>query len=366
MIPKSVAAALVVALASAGACPLHGMGLPQVDIDHLLAAARISNDSIYFTREEPGALMDQGELPMPLPSPLDSIEAIQAPEELPLPEASAATETIEAIGMTEAGGEIQLPPVSLSPLMEEKELARMHESLLPGSYRPNIYDYPYSRTFRCENWHRLWQNTAVLFGGGFVALGVLELLPDDATAWNKAEIHKKPIFQRWWTNVKKGPVWDHDNPIFNYVLHPYGGAAYYMSARSQGFNVLGSFLYSAAISTCFWEYGIEAFMEIPSIQDLFVTPVVGSIVGECFYRVKRHIVENDYTLAGSYFLGRAVCFILDPVNEVADLFRGNPNLHWSRRHNPKPSDPELTVMPMLGPVNGGPEQLWGISLSYNF
>ena len=124
-------------------------------------------------------------------------------------------------------------------------------------------------------------------------------------------------------HVKKGPVWDKDNMIFNYVLHPYGGAAYYMSARGQGYNTFHSALYSAAISTFFWEYGIEAFMEIPSIQDLIITPIAGAIIGEGFYILKRKILENDYRFIGSKALGKVVIFLIDPVNSFIDLFRGS-------------------------------------------
>ena len=80
-------------------------------------------------------------------------------------------------------------------------------------------------------------------------------------------------------------------------------------------------LYSACISTIGWEFGIEAFMERPSYQDIVVTPVVGSIIGELFYRLKRNIVSHDYRLAGSPVLGNIVVFLIDPVNEVLGLFR---------------------------------------------
>lgn len=82
--------------------------------------------------------------------------------------------------------------------------------------------------------------------------------------------------------------------------------------------------YSFCISSFGWEFGIEAFMERPSYQDLVITPVVGSVIGELFYKTKRKIVENNYHLAGSKFLGNVVVFLIDPVNEVIDLFRGNP------------------------------------------
>ena len=188
------------------------------------------------------------------------------------------------------------------------------------------YALPYSR--HCtggQNWHRMWINTAVLSGAFIGTLFVLELLPEDATAWNRASISQTPMFKRWYRNIfVLNPEWDHDKFIFNYVLHPYAGAAYFMAARSCGFSFWGSMLYSAAISTIGWEFGIEAFMERPSYQDLFITPVVGSIFGELMYKGKRAIVDRGYELLGSWFLGRAACFLLDSVNEVIDLFRGNP------------------------------------------
>lgn len=187
----------------------------------------------------------------------------------------------------------------------------------------NIYDVPYSRKARYENWNRLWLNTGVLYGAGFAALAVLESLPEDATNWNRAELSRVSPFKRWVNHVSVGAHVDSDNPIFNYIMHPYGGAAYFMTARSQGFNFWGSTLYCFCISTFFWEYGIEAFMEIPSIQDLIITPVAGALLGECFYKLKRRIVNDGYTLWGSRFVGNVVAFLIDPVNEFVGLFAGN-------------------------------------------
>ncbi|MDE6469014.1 MAG: DUF3943 domain-containing protein [Muribaculaceae bacterium] len=188
----------------------------------------------------------------------------------------------------------------------------------------SIYDLPYSLTRKSYDRKRLWINTAVLTGAFVGTLVVLECLPEDATSWNRAELQKDPWYRRWFENVfKKGPEWDHDNPIFNYVLHPYAGAAYFMAARSCGYNFYQSLLYCAAISTIGWEFGIEACMERPSIQDIFITPLVGSVIGELFYKLKRHIVANDYRLFGSPVIGNVVAFLIDPVNEVVGLFGGN-------------------------------------------
>lgn len=232
-------------------------------------------------------------------------------------------------------------------------VARDSTATEPYGKPRSIYEMPYSVTGRSQDWHRLWINTATLSGAFIGTLLVLECLPEDATSWNRAELQDVPLFKRWHNHViKKGPEWDHDKFYFNYLLHPYAGAVYYMAARSCGFNAWQSLLYCTCISTIGWEFGIEAFMERPSIQDIFVTPLVGSLIGEGFYKIKRKIVENGYTLAGSRVLGNIVAFLIDPVNEVIGLFAGNPCREQARMA----AAPKLTsslVLSAGGAVNVG-------------
>ena len=225
---------------------------------------------------------------------------------------------------------------------------------------PSIYDLPYSRTLSIPDWKRLWINTGVLMGAGITTMVVLEALPADATAWNKHENAKVSMWQRWVNNVTTGPVWDKDNLVFNLVLHPYAGAAYYMGARSNGFNTWGSFLYCFAISTVFWEYGFEAFNEIPSVQDLIITPVVGSLMGEGFYLIKRHIVSHDYRLWGCRPLGYVVAFLVDPINECLGYFRGMQ----SRQRKRTDALRGLSGSSWLAPQRGSMSV--GMSLTYTF
>lgn len=229
--------------------------------------------------------------------------------------------------------------VSLSAVMADMKHAK------PAPV--NIYSMPYSMRGNYPNWHRLWLNTAV-FSGAFVGtLFVLECLPEGSTNWNRATIQGIPPQKRWFRNIfKRGPEWDGDNPIFNYVLHPYAGAVYFMAARSCGFNFYRSLLYAACISTIGWEFGIEACMERPSIQDIFVTPLVGCVLGECFYKLKRNIVANDYRLFGSPVIGNVVAFLIDPVNEVFGWFGGNDTrkLHLREQRAGMAS----TLMPAFG------------------
>ncbi len=197
----------------------------------------------------------------------------------------------------------------------DKKVAKHH--------RISLYDLPYSLTEHQPNFHRFWINTATLAVGGVAAIGILWALPEGTTDWNKKEIQGTPIFKLWWRHVKKGAEIDADNAVFNWILHPYGGAVYYMSARSSGFNAWYSLLCSFCVSTIWWEYGFEAFLEVPSVQDLLVTPLIGSVIGEGFYLFKRYIVAHDYRLFGSKILGNFFAFLIDPLNEFVGLFAGN-------------------------------------------
>lgn len=171
-----------------------------------------------------------------------------------------------------------------------------------------------------RDYRKLGYNTAIVFGTTIVAYGILWSLPESFTKWDKEEMKKNGIGAKWKENVKAGPVVDEDNFFLNYVMHPYFGGVYYMTARSNGFNIFESFTYSAIMSTFFWEYGIEAFAEIPSVQDLIVTPVLGSVVGEGFFYAKKSILKNNSKILNSRFLGKTSLFLMDPLNTIMDSF----------------------------------------------
>ena len=141
--------------------------------------------------------------------------------------------------------------------------------------------------------------------------GILYAMPTSITNWeDDGESH---VTQKWWSNVKKGPVWDKDDWFLNYVTHPYWGAVYYMQGRNAGYGPLGSFLVSVTASTFMWEYGVEAFAEVPSIQDLFVTPIIGSLIGEGFYYLSTQIKAKDEKVFNSKALGITLLTIMDPA-----------------------------------------------------
>jgi hypothetical protein len=180
---------------------------------------------------------------------------------------------------------------------------------LQNSYPPKFKDY-----------RRLGYNTTLYVGAAIVIFGVLWVSPESFSHWDKESIKQNGIFWKWKQNVNDGPVMDHDSFFINYVTHPYSGAVYFMTARSSGFTFLESFGYSAIMSTFFWEYGIEAFAEIPSIQDLISTPILGSAMGEGFFYAKKSILRHDKRVLKSRFLGKTTLFLIDPFNSILNGF----------------------------------------------
>ena len=167
---------------------------------------------------------------------------------------------------------------------------------------------------------RLVYNTGLFMGAALASFGILWVLPESFTNWDKDEMLEYGMFNRWKDNVRAGPLWDDDDIFLNWIMHPWSGAVYFMSARGSGFNKWESFAYSAIMSTFFWEYGVEAFAEIPSWQDLLITPIVGSVLGEFFYSWKGNIIRNGRTVLNSKILGGTSLFLMDPFNTILDGF----------------------------------------------
>jgi hypothetical protein len=156
------------------------------------------------------------------------------------------------------------------------------------------------------------RNFAVL---GSAMIGVLLLLPESITKWDKSKAGS--LGDKWKENVKAGPVVDKDDWFINYIGHPLSGMAYHVRARKAGLNKWESFGFSVFMSTVFWEYGLEAFAETPSIQDLIITPIVGSLMGELAFSAIEKIEENKGMLWGSNRMGSIASALLDPAGSMS-------------------------------------------------
>lgn len=165
--------------------------------------------------------------------------------------------------------------------------------------------------------HNLFNETRNL---GLVAAGVaglLYVLPESFSKWDKSK-NSGGLVQQYKDHVSSPPVRDKDGWAVNYIGHPISGAAYYQVARNLGFSRMESFGYSVLMSTFFWEYGVEAIMEKPSIQDLWSTPVLGSILGEVFFQLSQHIEQQNGEVMGSKKLGSVLMVVLNPAGAISN------------------------------------------------
>lgn len=157
-------------------------------------------------------------------------------------------------------------------------------------------------------------SSGVIFLGTLAGVGILYAMPESATNWDKNDISN--LGTNYSRRVGSGPVVDRDDWFLNWITHPYWGAVYYMQPRVAGYSWNASVLYSFFCSSIFWEYGVEGFAEVPSWQDLVITPGIGSILGEGFYRASKHIHFNENRLLGSKILGKSALLLMDPLGII--------------------------------------------------
>ncbi|NLS14034.1 DUF3943 domain-containing protein [Vibrio sp. SM6] len=184
-----------------------------------------------------------------------------------------------------------------------------------------------------KDWQYLKEQTYTILGLSVATVGLMTMLPESITKWDDDARDISNLGSKWKDNVTAGPVWDEDEHFLNYIMHPYFGGVYYTAARHAGYDEFESFLYSATMSTFFWEYGVESFAEIPSWQDLFITPFFGAVVGEMMLDAEQNIVANRGQVWGSERLGSVSLFLLNPVGHihywVTDAWDGSAELNFS-------------------------------------
>ena len=167
------------------------------------------------------------------------------------------------------------------------------------------------------NYQNLLIQTAYMGVLGVGMVSVLWSMPSKITKWDKEQIRKdRNFFNKYKENIQSGPIWDRDELWINYIGHPLSGAAYYTMCRQNALNKSQCFLYTTVMSTFYWEYGFEALAEIPSKQDLIITPLAGSLLGEAFHKLKQNIKRNKGEILGSPTLGTIGMYLLDPAGHL--------------------------------------------------
>jgi len=165
---------------------------------------------------------------------------------------------------------------------------------------------------------KILEDTLYLQGFMLTTIGILFMLPESITKWEDDQANGDDLGGKWKQNIQDGPVIDEDEFAINYIGHPVSGAIYYSMARNDGFDQFQSFMFSFVMSSFVWECGYEAFAEIPSIQDLISTPIIGALMGEYMYYLEKELDKNSGIIWGSSSLGNVSYFFLNPMGRMAE------------------------------------------------
>ncbi|MBF0297481.1 MAG: DUF3943 domain-containing protein [Oligoflexia bacterium] len=112
-----------------------------------------------------------------------------------------------------------------------------------------------------------------------------------------------------WSNYKNNfgkAVFDKDEPYWNWTIHPMTGSQLYLYYRANGYSRINSFALTAVQSALF-EFTIEIYTEPASIQDMYQTPVLGSILGVVLEKVSLLLLNTDVSVL------KVVGHILNPT-----------------------------------------------------
>lgn len=215
---------------------------------------------------------------------------------------------------TEASGSpsIRLPaPVLSASLLASYTSSHSRSHSIPAAVTPTAHSLFVGGPAALDtDWNGVWRDTGVFFGAQIVAVGIIYLMPESVSGWSREQ--KRDSFQEYGKNVGH-PVMDNDKFYINYILHPYWGATYYTRARERGLGEGASFAYSTAISAMY-EFGVESFFERPSLQDLIVTPVAGSLLGAYLFEPLRESIKRKVESRWYY---DAMMVITDPVGVLS-------------------------------------------------
>lgn len=111
-----------------------------------------------------------------------------------------------------------------------------------------------------------------------------------STQWQN--IQDNGSFDNWKRNFTR-LHFDKDSYDYNIITH-IGNAHYsYLFYRAMGYKKMNAFAMTALGSTIF-EFFIETVTEPPSMQDLWQTPVLGSLLGITNERLSLFLVNSDY------------------------------------------------------------------------
>lgn len=110
-----------------------------------------------------------------------------------------------------------------------------------------------------------------------------------------------------WREYPFSPRFDKDSFDFNIIKHSFAGELYYLFYRSRGYSETRALAWTFLSSVAF-EFTIETMTERPSYQDLYQTPIYGTLLGMGFERL------SMYFHAKRNWFARGLGYLLNPFS----------------------------------------------------
>lgn len=121
---------------------------------------------------------------------------------------------------------------------------------------------------------------------------------------HRNEIKKYGSFDNW-VNYSIDPHYDRDGFEFNLLRHTFAGYYYYLFYRSRGYTEENAFIWTY-LSSLVFEFTIETITERPSYQDLYQTPVFGTVMGVGAEKLAKYLHSTNT------WAGHTAGYILNP------------------------------------------------------
>jgi len=113
---------------------------------------------------------------------------------------------------------------------------------------------------------------------------------------------EKGSFKRYKRNFGK-LVFDRDEPFWNWFVHPISGSQLYLYYRANGYDRINS-LGMTFISSTLFELTVEIYTEPASVQDLYQTPILGSLLGVGLENLSMYLLNTGNAMGR--FLGHVI------------------------------------------------------------
>lgn len=101
-------------------------------------------------------------------------------------------------------------------------------------------------------------------------------------------------------------VFDKDEPVWNFFVHPISGSQLYLLYRSVGYSRMGA-LGMTTVSSSLFEFTVEILTEPASVQDIYQTPILGTVLGLGIESVSMYLLNSGTTF------GTVVGHLINPA-----------------------------------------------------